>query len=463
MNWVRSSGSLAITDPLIAPWVPEESPWRWWVFLLFCALSASNAIVAMTFSSLPSESQRYYSALTPAHINLLLMWSAVLPLVGMIPTIWLLTKADGVVLCMKLGASFTLLGCIVRYIPSLWSEETRHLYSGFAVVLLHCGQILNGCAYPLFMASPSQLSATWFPADRRTTVTAISVVFCEIGSAIAFFIPSFSSNIPFILLMELLMAFVIGVCTLCLIFIPGHPRRRGSTAGLKEPPTALETLKLEVGQAVQNKQFMTVAVTMGICGGVWTGWCPAIASVLSGTFTENQGDQLSLVANMATIMGGIVIGPITDRFFPKHFKWPMVIMMAMCVVSFSWFTIALPTPSHFVNKAPNLKDVRKESFTILNIPVILTGLLEGATVPLAYELCSQLLYPLSEGTSGGLYQLFVNFGQLSFLLVPMLFKKRWYNFWCLVSVVIGLCGVLSVKHVYRAKTIEPCKGYGTLD
>lgn len=417
----------------------------------------------MTFSSLPVEGQIYFApGLTPTHINVLLMWASILPLVGMVPTIWLLTKEAGVVICMKLGASFTLLGCIVRYIPCLWSPQTRHEHSELAVMMLHVGQILNACAYPLFMASPSQLSATWFASGHRNTATAVSVVFCEIGYAIAFFIPSFSIDLPLILLMELLQALLAAVCTFSLVFMPGRPRRRGSVVGLKTM-SPLSVLAMEIGQALSNGPFMMLAICMGISGGAWTGWCPDISAVMVGTFTEEQGNQLSLVANLATIFGGIVIGPITDRFFPHSFKWPMVIMMILCLASFSWFTLALPTPSHYVNRVPHLRDVRQESFTTLNIPVVLTGLLQGATVPLAYELCSQLLYPLTEGTSGGLYQLFVNSGQLLFLLVPITFKKKhWYNFWCLISIVIGLCGVLSVNHVKRTKFSEASKNYGSM-
>lgn len=393
------------------------------------------------------------------------MWAAILPLVGMLPTIWLLTQAGGVVLCMKLGAFFTLCGCIVRYIPTMWCDETRHAYVGSTLCLLHVGQILNACAYPLFMASPSQLSATWFSQRHRNTVTAIAVVFCEIGYAIAFFIPSFSMNLPLILLVELVIALVAAICTCTLVFIPRLPKRRGSTANFKMIPSPLETLRMEVGVALCNKQFMIAAITMGLCGGVWTGWCPDIAAVLVGTFTEDQGDQLSLVANLATIVGGIAIGPIADRYFPDSFKWPMVTMLMLCALFFAWFTVALPTPFRFLNKEPTLKGLRKESFATLNIPVVLTGLLEGATVPLAYELCSQMLYPLSEGTSGGLYQLFVNTGQLLFLLVPILFNKRWYNIWCLFSILVGLGGLLSVRHVLRAKSVtidSPKKGYGTV-
>jgi len=314
----------------------------------------------------------------------------------------------------------------------------------------------------LFMASPSQLSASWFSPRYRNTITAISVVFCEIGYAIAFFIPNFSNDVPLILLVELFIALLAAICTFTLVFLPGRPKRRGSTAGLKRP-SAITVLSLEVGQAFRNCSFVVVAMAMGLCGGVWTGWCPDIADVMVGTFTEDQGDQLSLVANLATIAGGIAIGPITDRLFPHSFKWPMVIMMVLCVASFTWFTIALPTPSRYVNKDPSFREVRAESFSTLNIPVALTGLLEGATVPLAYELCSQLLYPLSEGTSGGLYQIFVNSGQLLFLLVPITFKhKHWYNFWCLFSIVVGLAGLLSVNHVKRTKPLELAKNYGSV-
>jgi len=124
----------------------------------------------------------------------------------MLPTIWLLTKPGGVVLCMKLGvflpskialifgdlrlcshfvdalfATFQQRG-VTRQDMQTWSflfllfsllRRWKYRAQRATLCLLHLGQILNACAYPLFMASPSQLSATWFSHGHRNTVTAL--------------------------------------------------------------------------------------------------------------------------------------------------------------------------------------------------------------------------------------------------------------------------------------------------
>ena len=48
--------------------------------------------------------------------------------------------------------------------------------------------MLNGLAGPVCMAAPSLISATWFPADQRTTATSIIILSGNVGFALAFVI-----------------------------------------------------------------------------------------------------------------------------------------------------------------------------------------------------------------------------------------------------------------------------------
>ncbi len=50
------------------------------------------------------------------------------------------------------------------------------------------GQILIGLASPVCMSASPAISATWFPANQRTTSTAIGTVAVTFGSAFSFLI-----------------------------------------------------------------------------------------------------------------------------------------------------------------------------------------------------------------------------------------------------------------------------------
>ena len=56
--------------------------------------------------------------------------------------------------------------------------------------------MLNGLAAPVCMAAPSLISATWFPADQRTTATSLSLLSGNVGFALGFIIGTFILCLP---------------------------------------------------------------------------------------------------------------------------------------------------------------------------------------------------------------------------------------------------------------------------
>lgn len=274
-----------------------KDPVRWWVLIVFCIVSFANALVSLTFSSYPLEAMVLYPGLSKDGVNLLLFWSSIIPVVFMLPAMLILTMKAGLKYCIQLGAFLTLLGSFVRYIPTMLGPTFVTSQPDAAILLLHGGQVLNAMAFPLFMASPTQLSSTWFPAHQRTTVTAVSAIFCEIGYAFAFFIPSFAPSLPEVLLQELNLCLMGFVSSLSLFFLPNHPdRRQPSMASLvtlaietaEERASPIAELREEVAAAVAKPSFMLLAVLVGVASGVWTGWCPVIPRIMIPHFTERE-------------------------------------------------------------------------------------------------------------------------------------------------------------------------------
>jgi Na+/melibiose symporter-like transporter len=313
------------------------------------------------------------------------------------------------------------------------------------------------------MASPSKLSSTWFPARQRTTVTAFAAVACEIGFAFAFYIPDMTDDLEMVLLQEQNMAIAVGILAAFLSCFHDRPNAATSISAVvqhaiedKRAPdkSVMKEMREEIVAASGIAPFMVLSIFVGTSQGVWSGWCPMIPEAVMPNLSENQGDEMSLYANLATIVGGLLIGPIAERWWEGHYKTLLVILYTCATVCFTWFTIALPTPSPMFDDTKFVRDVRDSGFHMLNIPVILTGVFQGAMVPLVYELSAEICFPMSDGTSAGIYQLFVNLGQMLFLFVPVLCHSDWFNTACLFSMVFGLAGLFWVRPVYRRKKLR---------
>ena len=57
------------------------------------------------------------------------------------------------------------------------------------LICLHSAQIVNAAVGPPVMASPSLLSAQWFPDDERNRATAVAILANNFGAAIGFVLP----------------------------------------------------------------------------------------------------------------------------------------------------------------------------------------------------------------------------------------------------------------------------------
>ena len=78
---------------------------------------------------------------------------------------------------------------------------------------LHSAQIVNAAVGPPVMASPSLLSAQWFPDDERNRATAVAILANNFGAAIGFVLPGLLNvrspqAVPLLLYVEAALAVV---------------------------------------------------------------------------------------------------------------------------------------------------------------------------------------------------------------------------------------------------------------
>ena len=86
-------------------------------------------------------------------------------------------------------------------------------------------------------------------------------------------------------------------------------------------------------------------------------------------------------------------------------------------------------------QAPELvSKLENEHYFGLLVIVSIMGFFQGAIVPVSYELCAEMCYPISESVSSAMYQFCVNGGQLLFLLLPFVLEVSYFTF----AMVLGL-------------------------
>jgi hypothetical protein len=87
--------------------------------------------------------------------------------------------------------------------------------------------------------------------------------------------------------------------------------------------------------------------------------------------------------------------------------------------------------------------------TALLLPIILTGLAQGAMIPVAYELCAELAHPYGGSISGGLYQLVNNGANSMFVLLAPCFSITINNFIMAGTLVATICMMPCIVEEYR--------------
>jgi FLVCR family MFS transporter 7 len=103
----------------------------------------------------------------------------------------------------------------------------------YSIWTIHIAQILNAAVGPFVMATPSKISANWFPPKERTTATAIGTLSNYMGSAAGFLIGPYVvsfSNIQTLIVVEAIHGLVILIWT-CLYFPDKPPSPPSASAG----------------------------------------------------------------------------------------------------------------------------------------------------------------------------------------------------------------------------------------
>jgi MFS family permease len=416
------------------------------VLFVFSFASFVQCLVWFTFSSVPKVVKEYYPGVDDDTIDLLLNWGTIV-FIPVLPYVaWLQTKPYGLLIAFWQGNVLMFLATVVRTIPC-WAPA--HLRGNFYMQwTLHIGQILNAAAGPIVFAVCSKLSAVWFPDDQRATATGIAYTANALGTTVGFLlgpgVASSADQLPTLLYVH------IGIATLPiiggLIYYRERPEYPPSAVALAHREGRYESSFFRgVKGALVNVSFLLAIIAGGVQAGVSSGWQGVLPQALEYlNYSESQAGWLGFGNSIAGIVGGVMVGPITDMFFQRRRKMLLLLMFGLAIAAFAWFTLSLPTP-FFGALIPS-------NFWVLMTSLAIAGLFQGGVGPALFELSAELLYPIPEATSGGLLSLIFNAATLVFLFVSPMIETTWIN--TILTSTLILCFLLVVLMAERYKRLE---------
>eukprot|EP01050_Picozoa_sp_SAG11_P026868 SAG11_NODE_6592_length_1282_cov_1.478445_2_plen_305_part_00 len=242
----------------------QPSAARFYILLAFCLLSFNQSLFWITFSPVASSAKAYYG-IDDGMIALLMNWGPIvyIPICGL--TSWLTAQKNGLRRVCVGSAVATGVAMVVRCIPCIYNagEPAIGPLPAWGAACLHFAQIVNAAVGPPVMASPSLLSAQWFPDDERNRATATAILANNFGAAVGFIVPYFldihsSAGIPKMLYFE--AAVSVGTMLMVLAYFPAAPPMPPSASALAKAAETPPPFCRGVSLAGRNGHFMLLAM-----------------------------------------------------------------------------------------------------------------------------------------------------------------------------------------------------------
>ena len=135
-------------------------------------------------------------------------------------------------------------------------------------------------------------------------------------------------------------------------------------------------------------------------GGMFSAWAGVLQDMLSPLgLSDTDIGIMGFNISLFSMVGGMVTGPVADKFFVKKLRRFIYILFGLTVIVLFMLLFVLPSP--WSNDSMILLHVDSSQLTknvVLNIFIGLLGFCEGGLVPLFYELSVEVSYPVSEGS-----------------------------------------------------------------
>eukprot|EP01083_Nonionella_stella_P071266 191317_1 len=214
----------------------------------------------------------------------------------------------------------------------------------------------------------------------------------------------------------------------------------------------LHNLVLEMKWMIMSLSSVLMMLIGGMEIGSFAAWSAVLPDVIGSESALRLSDQnvgiIGFIGTCAYMCGGIIIGPICDRWFAKRLKkllfWICIALM-VCV-----FCLSLVVPSPFHN-AYGLSEQHSVEQRMLMIGILngVCGLFVGCSLPVFYELCAEISYPVSEGSSAISLVFMENIALLVLVAMANWISTQWFPVLLLFVCVLCVVLLLFVKETYK--------------
>eukprot|EP01052_Picozoa_sp_SAG31_P001388 SAG31_NODE_47_length_30979_cov_41.708841_22_plen_190_part_00 len=160
------------------------------------------------------------------------------------------------------------------------------------------------------------------------------------------------------------------------------------------------------------------------------------STIHADCMTESLVQRLGTAANFGIWIGTLVVAPVSERCFKRHFKRLLLLLFAVQVILFAGLTLSLPLAGHtaLLHGASGWRLLFLVGFASVCL---------GATSPLFIELGAEVTYPASEGISAGLVTAMINLAGLALLALLDAIPPDWLS--AIVTLTVLLCAILIVR------------------
>ena len=204
-----------------------------------------------------------------------------------------------------------------------------------------------------------------------------------------------------------------------------------------------------------NISTILVAIIGGVVIGVFTAWNGVLQDMIGAQSALKLSSQsvgiLGSEGTVCCILGGVVIGCIVDKWFAKRLKLVIMVLFIAMIVCMGLLLFVVPSP--WKDKPMILVNGNGQSnerkVVVIGVLGGLSGILLGGAMPLFYELCAEVSYPVSEGSSASLLVFIENIALLLFVGLAGLISTEWQTLFVVITCVLCLVLLIFVKEKYQ--------------
>ena len=355
---------------------------RWYMLVIFCFGSITNAIIWNTFSSINTPTQTYYGV-SNVFVDMLSLTFLIMYIPFSIACNFISLNYNSRIV-FSIGAILNFLSTFLRFFSV---KNISNLKSPYGYSILLSGQIIGAMAQPFFTNMPALVTANWFPLKERDLATSLSslsnllgIAFASIISGIFTSSNSKSVNMFMLLLVQLIISTVSSL--LILLFYKNKPPLPPSYSEMNKhsPQRFTDTLKA----IFRNKNYLILFVCFGLGLGFFNAFTTLVEQLVKkSNYTSNDASLFSALFISCGIVSAIIIGIILDRTH-KYF----LILKTFFVLSL----VAIMSVILVIR--PNQKILVAIFFGILGFAML-------PLLPVTFECAIELTYPIHEDISIG--------------------------------------------------------------